>query len=73
MIAVTDLGELDIHLGLHMFGLLFFWFCNKIIYLLHMHISLYCSMNITANSVYAFYVIYNVIHKFAVSRIYLKK
>ncbi len=29
-----------------------------------MHISLYRSMNITANSVYAFYVIYNLIHKF---------
>lgn len=26
--------------------LAFFWFCNKIIYLLHMHISLYCSMNV---------------------------
>ncbi len=38
-----------------------------------MHISLYRSMNITANSVYAFYVIYNIIHKFAVSRISLKK
>lgn len=54
-------------------GLLFFWLCNKIKYLLHMHISLYCSMNITANSVYAFYVIYNTIHKFVVSRISLKK
>lgn len=51
----------------------FFWLCNNIIYLLHMHISLYCNMNITANSVYAFYVIYTTIHKFVVSRISLKK